>query len=69
MCPVSAVTNPRSVWNKIHNIRTFLSQIGPDIMILWERRKLFENTLSSEHYKVKESSRGILGIPKTEMDI
>ena len=64
--PLCAITNPRSGWNKIQNIRTFLSQIGPDIMILsehWGRRKSFEKALSSEHYKVKESSRGILGIP------
>ena len=34
--PLCAITNPRSGWNKIHSIRTFLHQIGPDIMILSE---------------------------------
>ena len=64
--PLCAVTNPRSAWNKIHNIHTFLRQIGPDIMILsehWGRKKTFEKALGSQHFKVKESSRGIRGIP------
>ena len=64
--PLCAVTNPRSGWNKIHNIRTFLHQVGPDFMILsehWGRKKLFQNALASQHYKVIESSRGIRGIP------
>ena len=64
--PLCAVTNPRSAWNKIHSIHTFLRQIGPDIMILsehWGRKKSFEKALASQHFKVKESSRGIRGIP------
>ena len=64
--PLCAVTNPRSGWNKIHNLRTFLHQIGPDLMILsehWGRKRPFENILRSHTYKVKESSRGIRGIP------
>ena len=42
--PLCAVTNPRSAWNKIHSIHTFLRQIGPNIMILsehWGRKKSF----------------------------
>ena len=64
--PLCAVTKPRSGWNKINNIRTFLRQIGPDILILsehWGRKKQFENTLMSQYYKVIESSRGVRGIP------
>jgi hypothetical protein len=64
--PLSAVTNPRSGWNKICNIRTFLQQVGPDFMILsehWGRKKQFENALQSEYYKVIECSRGVRGIP------
>ena len=64
--PLCAITNPRSGWNKIQSIRTFLHQIGPVIMILsehWGRKKPFEKALASQHYKVKESSRGVRGIP------
>ena len=64
--PLCAITNPRSGWNKIKNIRTFLHQVGPDIMILsehWGRKKLFENALGSQYYRVIESSRGTRGIP------
>ena len=64
--PLCAITNPRSKWNKIHNIHTFLHQVGPDFLILsehWGRKKLFQNALASQHYKVIESSRGIRGIP------
>ena len=64
--PLCAVTNPRSAWNKIHNIHTFLRQIGPDIMILsehWGRKRPFENILALQSYKVKESSRGLRGVP------
>ena len=64
--PLCANTNPRSGWNKIHNIRTFLRQVGPDVMILsehWGRKKPFKDALNSEQYKVIESSRGVKGIP------
>ena len=64
--PLCTVTNPRSAWNKVVNIRTFLQQIGPDFMILsehWGRKKPFEKTLAAEHYKVLESSRGTKAIP------
>ena len=64
--PLCVVTNPRSAWNKINNIRTFLRQVGPDFMILsehWGRKKPLENALKSQHYKICESSRGIRGIP------
>ena len=64
--PLCAITNPRSGWNKIHNIRTFLRQINPDILILsehWGRKKPFEKALAVEHYSVKESSRGVVGLP------
>ena len=64
--PLCTVTNPRSAWNKVVNIRTFLQQIGPDFMILsehWGRKKPFEKALAAEHYKVLESSRGIKAIP------
>ena len=64
--PLCVVTNPRSGWNKAHNLRTFLRQTGPDIMILsehWGRKRSFSEALKSEHYKVLESSRGIRGIP------
>ena len=64
--PLCAVINPRSGWNKINNIRTFLQQVGPDILILsehWGRKKPFEKALASQYYRVLESSRGIRGIP------
>ena len=64
--PLCAVTNPRSAWNKRHSIRTFLRQISPDLLILsehWGRKKPFEEALAMSHYKVKESSRGMRGIP------
>ena len=64
--PLCSITNPRSGWNKIHNIRTFLRQVGPDIMILsdhWGCKKHFGDALKSQHYKVVESSHGIRGIP------
>ena len=64
--PLCALTNPRSGWNKVRNIRTFLRQISPDIMILsehWGRKKPFEKALASQHFKVLESSRGLKGIP------
>ena len=61
-----AITNPRSGWNKISNISTFIQQIVPDIFILsehWVRKLHFENVLALNHYKVMESSRGVRGIP------
>ena len=64
--PLCAITNPRSGWNKINNIFTFLHQVCPDFMILsehWGRKKLFENALGSQYYRVIESSRGTRGIP------
>ena len=64
--PLCTVTNPRSAWNKVINIRTFLQQIGPDIMILsehWGRKKPFEKALAAEHFKVLESSRGVTAVP------
>ena len=64
--PLCVVTNPRSGWNKLNNIRTFLEQVGPDIMILsehWGRKRSFQNALAAEHYKVLESSRAVKGIP------
>ena len=50
--PSCAVTNPRSGWNKIHNLCTFLCQISPDVLILSEhcgRKKPFGDALGSEH--------------------
>ena len=64
--PLCAVSNPRSGWNKLNSIRTFLKQVGPDVLILsehWGRKRPFEEALALEHYKVSESSRGIRGIP------
>ena len=64
--PLCVVTNPRSGWNKMNNICTFLRQISPDVMILsehWGRKRSFEQALQMQHFKVKESSRGIRGIP------
>ena len=64
--PLCVVSNPRSAWNKIGNIRTFLRQVGPDILILsehWGRKSSFENALAVENFKVIESSRAIRGIP------
>ena len=64
--PLCVVTNPRSAWNKIRNVRTFLRQTVPDILILsehWGRKKPFQEALSMEHFKVIESSRGTRGVP------
>ena len=64
--PLCVVTNPRSAWNKIGNVRTFLRQVGPDILILsehWGRKRPFQDALAMEHFKVLESSRGIRGVP------
>ena len=64
--PLCAVTNPRSGWNKIKNIRTFLQQVAPDVLVLsehWGRKRAFESILASQYYKVIESSRGLKGIP------
>jgi hypothetical protein len=64
--PLCVITNPRSAWNKIHTIRTFLQQVAPDILILsehWGRKRPFHAALAMEHFKVIESSRGIRGIP------
>ena len=54
-----AVTNPKSGWNKIKNIRTFLQQIAPDVLVLsehWGRKRAFESIFASQYYKVIESS-------------
>ena len=64
--PLCVVTNPRSAWNKIDNIHTYLREIGPDIFILsehWGRKKPYSQALKSQYYKVKESSRGLRGVP------
>ena len=48
--PLCAVTNPRSGWNKIKNIRTFLQQVAPDVLVLsehWGRKRAFESVLES----------------------
>ena len=53
--PLCAIINPRSGWNKIHDICTFLRQVGPYVMILsehWGRKKPFQGALKSQHYKV-----------------
>ena len=53
--PLCVVTNPISAWNKIRNVRTFLHQIVPDILILsehWGRKKPFQEALSMEHLKL-----------------
>ena len=55
--PLCAISNPRSGWNKVHTICTFLRQFSPDILILsehWGRKKPFQNALALEHYKLKE---------------
>ena len=65
--PFCAVTNPRSGWNKLHNICTFLRQISPDNLILsehWGRKCLFENALNSQYYRVQKFSRSLKGIPR-----
>jgi hypothetical protein len=64
--PLCVVTNPRSAWNKLNSIRTFLRQVCPDVLVLsehWGRKKAFQEALSMEHYKVIESSRAVRGIP------
>ena len=64
--PLCAITNPRSSWNKANNLRTFLRQINPDVLILsehWGRKRSFQKALAVEHYEVKESSQGVVGIP------
>ena len=64
--PICVVTNPRSAWNKLHNVRIFHQQICLDVMILseyWGRKRSFANALALNNYKVKESSRGVRRIP------
>ena len=59
--PLCVISNPCSAWNKLHNIRTFLQQVSPDVMILsehWGRKKSFGEKLEMEHFKAVESSRG-----------
>ena len=64
--PLCVVTNPRSCYNKIDNLRTFLNQIGPDLCILsehWGRKKSLIETLRMTHNKIIEYSQGTSKIP------
>ena len=71
--PLCVVTNPRSCYNKIDNLCTFLSQIGPDLCILsehWGRKKPLEETFKKAHFKIIEYSRGSSKIPyKCKKDV
>ena len=53
--PLCAVTNPRSGWNKLNNLCTFLRQISPDIPVVSEhlsRNRPFKNSLNSQYWVI-----------------
>ena len=59
--PLAMITNPRSIYNKLGKLRSWLTNFKPDLCILsehWGRKGHLEEALSLSPYKAIEYSRG-----------